>query len=119
MGTPLAKAPRGGSLHGRRGSEARGEARPAAAGPERWQLPESIAACLQPDLDYDNNDRTSLVNAVVFANALAKKCGVCVGRFDATDVDAIVMIGRSLIGVNDDVLRTLTKTLKDRVTLFD
>lgn len=82
---------------------------------ERWQLPEAVVRCVQADLDYDNNDRTSLVNAVVFANALAKKCGVHVGAVDADDVDAIVMIGRSLIGVNDDVLRTLTKTLKDRV----
>jgi putative nucleotidyltransferase with HDIG domain len=87
---------------------------------EKWQLPSGILACLQQDLDYDNNDRASLVNAVVFANALAKKSGVYVGRFDPEDVDAIVMIGRSLIGVNDDVLKTLMKTLKDRVTgMFD
>ncbi|GEJ59215.1 HDOD domain-containing protein [Anaeromyxobacter diazotrophicus] len=87
---------------------------------EKWQLPEGIARCLQQDLDYDNADRASLVNAVVFANALAKKSGVYVGTFDPEDVDAIVMIGRSLIGVNDDVLKTLTKGLKDRVTgMFD
>ena len=87
---------------------------------ERWQIPEGIQKCLQENLDYDNGDRTSLVNAVVFANALAKKCGVHVGPIDADDVDAIVMIGRSLIGVNDEVLKTLTKGLKDRVTgLFD
>jgi putative nucleotidyltransferase with HDIG domain len=87
---------------------------------ERWQLPEGILKCLQEDLDYDNADRASIVNAVVFANALAKKCGLYVGKVDSDDVDAIVMIGRSLIGVNDDVLRTLTKGLKDRVGgLFD
>jgi putative nucleotidyltransferase with HDIG domain len=87
---------------------------------EKWQLPECILRCVRDELDYDNADRTSLVNAVCFANALAKKCGVYVGSFDADDVDAIVMIGRSLIGVNDEVLKTLTKGLKDRVTgLFD
>jgi putative nucleotidyltransferase with HDIG domain len=87
---------------------------------EKWQLPETILKCLQENLDYDNADRTSLVNAVVFANALAKKSGAYVGPVDADDIDAIVMIGRSLIGVNDDVLKTLTKGLKDRVTgLFD
>jgi putative nucleotidyltransferase with HDIG domain len=87
---------------------------------ERWQLPEGIAACLQEGLDYDNADRTSIVNAVVFANALAKKSGVHVGPFDAEDADAIVMIGRSLIGVNDEVLKTLTKGLEARVAgLFD
>jgi hypothetical protein len=75
---------------------------------------------MQADLDYDNTDRTALVNAVCFANALAKTAGVYVGPVDADDVDAIVMIGRSLIGVNDDVLKTLLKSLKDRVEgLFD
>jgi putative nucleotidyltransferase with HDIG domain len=87
---------------------------------EKWQLPEGVQRCLAENLDYDNSDRTSLVNAVVFANALAKKTGTYVGPVDADDVDAIVMIGRSLIGVNDEVLKTLTKGLKDRVTgLFD
>ncbi len=87
---------------------------------EKWQLPESVVKCLQENLDYDNADRASVVNAVVFANALAKKTGVYVGPFDADDTDAIVMIGRSLIGVNDEVLKTLTKGLKERVGgLFD
>lgn len=83
---------------------------------EKWQLPEAILKCLEENLDYDNADRTSLANAVVFANALAKKTGVYVGKVDADDIDAILMIGRSLIGVNDEVLKTLTKGLNDRVT---
>lgn len=82
---------------------------------EKWQIGGEVLACMQPDLDYDNTDRASLVNAVCFANALAKKVGVYVGPMDADDVDAIVMIGRSLIGVNDDILKTLLKSLKDRV----
>jgi len=87
---------------------------------EKWQLPEGIARCLGENLDYDNADRTSLVNAVLFANALAKKTGIYVGAVDADDLDALVMIGRSLIGVNDEVLKTLLKGLKDRVDgLFD
>jgi putative nucleotidyltransferase with HDIG domain len=87
---------------------------------EKWQLPDEVLKCMQDGLDYDNNDRTSLVNAVCFANALAKKSGVYVGTFDADDVDAIVMIGRSLIGVNDEILKTLLKGLKERVEgLFD
>ncbi len=87
---------------------------------EKWQLPDGVQKCLQENLDYDNSDRNSLVNAVVFANALAKKTGFYVGTVDADDIDALVMIGRSLIGVNDEVLKTLTKGLKDRVTgLFD
>jgi putative nucleotidyltransferase with HDIG domain len=87
---------------------------------EKWQFPEQVVRCMQESVEYDNADRASLSNAVCFANALAKKTGVYVGPFDAEDVDAIVMIGRSLIGVSDEVLKTLTKGLKDRVTgLFD
>lgn len=87
---------------------------------EKWQLPDAITRCLGENLDYDNSDRTSFLNAVIFANALAKKSGVYVGTIDAEDIDALVMIGRSLIGVNDEILKTLLKGLKDRVTgLFD
>jgi putative nucleotidyltransferase with HDIG domain len=87
---------------------------------EKWQLPDQVVKCMQADLDYDNGDRTSLANAVCFANALAKKSGVYVGAIDAEDVDAIVMIGRSIIGVNDDILKTLLKGVKERVNgLFD
>jgi len=87
---------------------------------EKWQFPEQVLKCMQDNIEYDNADRTSLSNAVCFANALAKKTGVYVGPIDAEDVDAIVMIGRSLIGVNDDVLKTLSKGLKDRVDgLYD
>jgi putative nucleotidyltransferase with HDIG domain len=87
---------------------------------EKWQFPEQVQKCMQENVEYDNADRTSLSNAVCFANALAKKTGLCVGPVDAEDVDAIVMIGRSLIGVNDDILKTLSKGLKDRVDgLYD
>jgi len=87
---------------------------------EKWQLPDLIVKCLGENLDYDNSDRTSPVNAVIFANALSKKSGVYVGNVDLEDIDALVMIGRSLIGVNDEILKTLLKGLKDRVTgLFD
>src|SRR5512147_2864346 len=83
---------------------------------EKWQFPEQVVRCMQENVEYDNADRTSLANAVCFANALAKKTGVYVGPVDAEDVDAIVMIGRSLIGVSDEILKTLMKGLKDRVT---
>ncbi len=87
---------------------------------DKWQLPESLRACIEVVSDYDNSNRSSVVNAVLFANALAKKSGVYVGEIDADDTDALVMIGRSLIGVNDEVLKTLVKGLKDRITgLFE
>jgi putative nucleotidyltransferase with HDIG domain len=82
---------------------------------EKWSLPDEIVKCMQADLDYDNGDRTCVGNAVCFANALAKKSGLYVGPYDEDDVDAIVMIGRSLVGVNDEVVKTLVKGLRDRV----
>jgi HD-like signal output (HDOD) protein len=87
---------------------------------QKWQLPDEVVKCMQEDLDYDNSDRTAIPNVVCFANALAKKSGLYVGPFDPDDVDAIVMIGRSLVGVNDEIVKTLVKGLNDRVQgMFD
>lgn len=82
---------------------------------EAWQLPETIAACIRDSGEYDKADRHSLTNAVTFANALAKKSGIYAGEVDHDDNDALIMIGRSAIGVSDDILRTLTKGLRERV----
>jgi putative nucleotidyltransferase with HDIG domain len=83
---------------------------------EKWQLPASITACIRDAGEYDKGERHSLPNAVCFSNALAKKTGIYAGRVDADDNDALIMIGRSAIGISDDILRTLTKGLRERVT---
>jgi len=85
---------------------------------ERWQLPPSIVACIRESAEYDKGDRISFANAVCFANSLAKKAGVYAGPVDGDDNDAIIMIGRSVIGVSDDVLPTLTEGLRERVAGF-
>jgi len=87
---------------------------------DRWQLPPPIVACIKDSAEYDKGDRASFANAVCFANALAKKSGIYAGPIDADDNDAIIMIGRSVIGISDDILRTLTKGLRERVSgLYD
>jgi HD-like signal output (HDOD) protein len=87
---------------------------------EKWALPPPIIACVKEAAEYDQANRHSLANAVCFANALAKKSGIYAGPLDAEDNDALVMIGRSVIGISDDILRTLTKGLRERVTgLYD
>jgi putative nucleotidyltransferase with HDIG domain len=87
---------------------------------DRWQLPSPIVACIRESAEYDKGDRASFANAVCFANALAKKTGIYAGGIDADDNDAIIMIGRSVIGISDDILRTLTKGLRERVAgLYD
>jgi putative nucleotidyltransferase with HDIG domain len=82
---------------------------------EKWQLPPAISASIRAAGEFDKADRQSLSNAVCFANALAKKSGISAGAFEAEDNDAIVMIGRSLIGISDEILRTLTKGLREKV----
>jgi putative nucleotidyltransferase with HDIG domain len=87
---------------------------------ERWQLPPPIVTCIKEAAEYDQGNRHSLANAVCFSNSLAKKAGIYAGPIDAEDNDALVMIGRSVIGISDDILRTLTKGLRERVTgLYD
>jgi len=92
----------------------------AVALAEKWQLPGPIIVCIKDSAEYDKGDRHSLANAVCFSNALAKKTGIYAGEVLAEDNDAIIMIGRSVIGISDDILRTLTKGLRERVSgLYD
>ncbi|HYD40139.1 MAG TPA: HDOD domain-containing protein [Anaeromyxobacter sp.] len=92
----------------------------AVALAEKWQLPAPIVTCIKDSGEYDKGDRHSLANAVCFSNALSKKAGIYAGTVDAEDNDAVIMIGRSVIGISDDILRTLTKGLRERVTgLYD
>jgi putative nucleotidyltransferase with HDIG domain len=87
---------------------------------EKWQMPEQVTRCIRECVEYDNADRASLVNIVCFSNSLAKKTGIYAGTIDADEVDALVMIGRSIIGANDEIIKTLTRGLKERVSgLYD
>ena len=87
---------------------------------EKWQMPEQVTRCIKECVEYDNADRASLVNIVCFSNSLAKKTGIYAGTIDADEVDALVMIGRSIIGANDEIIKTLTRSLKERVSgLYD
>jgi len=87
---------------------------------EKWQMPEQVTRCIRECAEYDNADRASLVNIVCFSNSLAKKTGIYAGTIDADEVDALVMIGRSIIGANDEIIKTLTRGLKERVAgLYD
>jgi len=64
--------------------------------------------------EYDNSDRLSIANAVRFANAVAKQQGIYVGNVDADDIEALVMIGRSLLGLEPEVVTRLTDGLKNK-----
>jgi hypothetical protein len=52
---------------------------------------------------------------VRFSNALAKREGLYVGPVDRDDAEALVMIGRSLLGVDEEVVGRLASGLAGRI----
>jgi putative nucleotidyltransferase with HDIG domain len=83
---------------------------------EAWKLPPEISTAIADCADYDADQRDGIANIVRLANALAKKAGYAAGPVDQADVEALIMIGRSMIGASEEVLDGLTKGLKDRLT---
>lgn len=80
----------------------------------KWQLPEDVARAIENCGDYDPVAQTSTGNAVRFANALAKQKGIYDGAVDAQENDALIMVGQSLLGVDEAAVERLTKNLKTR-----
>jgi HD-like signal output (HDOD) protein len=76
---------------------------------ERWQMPEPVQRAIRDCTEYDNADRLSIANCVRFANAVAKQSGVYVGPMVKDDVEALVMIGKSLLNIDDEVITRLTR----------
>ncbi len=81
----------------------------------KWELPETVVKSVQRCDDYDAADRLSGVNAVRFANALAKREGIYLGAVDTADNDALIMIGCSLLGLDTSVIDRLVKDIHTRV----
>jgi len=84
---------------------------------QRWQLPDEVVAAIRECNEFDISRRHTPANYVRFANALAKREGYHVGAVDPDEVKALIMIGRSLLEVNDEILTNLTATLRERVNL--
>jgi putative nucleotidyltransferase with HDIG domain len=80
----------------------------------KWQLPDEIQKAIEECADYDPANRLSTGNAVRFANAVAKQQGIYVGSVSAEDNDALVMIGRSLLSIDDETLTRLSSDLKEK-----
>ena len=79
---------------------------------KKWELPEAVASCIAECAEYNNSDRLSVGNAVRFANALSKQLGIYVGEVDKEDVEALVMIGKSLLNLDDQSVSKLTASIK-------
>jgi putative nucleotidyltransferase with HDIG domain len=82
---------------------------------EHWQLPELVKRTIAESSEYDSTNRQSAVNAVCFANALAKANGFYPGPCDVDDANALIMIGRSLLGIEEEPVMRLVASLKERI----
>lgn len=80
----------------------------------KWQLPDDVVAAIEQCDEYDAGSRRSCGNAVRFANAIAKREGFYVGSVQAEDNDALIMLGKSLLGVTDEVLGRVIAGLRSR-----
>jgi putative nucleotidyltransferase with HDIG domain len=80
-----------------------------------WKLPEPIAAAIRDCSDYDGADRTSVGNVVRLANALAKREGYTTGPVDAADIEAMIMVGMSMLGADTSVLDRLVTNVRTRL----
>ncbi len=81
---------------------------------KKWQLTEEIQKAIEECADYDPANRLSTGNAVRFANAVTKQQGIYIGEVNADDNDALVMVGRSLLGIDDETLARLAGDLKEK-----
>jgi HD-like signal output (HDOD) protein len=82
---------------------------------KKWQLAEEIQNATLAFSDFDVANRRSVGNAVHFSNALAKQLGIYVG--EVSDFEALVMVGKSLLGIDDDAIARITDNIKTRCRL--
>jgi putative nucleotidyltransferase with HDIG domain len=84
-----------------------------------WKLAPEISAAIVDASDYDPGDRKGVGNIVRFANAIAKREGYVAGPIDADDIEAMIMVGQSMIGADEELVNRLTSGLKGRVAPQD
>jgi len=82
---------------------------------EKWNLAPPVVAAIRDCNEYDPGDRRGPANIVRFANALVKKHGLATGTYDAEDVGALIMIGRSMLGLEEEVVSRLAAGIKARI----
>lgn len=82
---------------------------------EKWALPDVITGCIRDCGEFDPVERQSLSNVICFANALVKAAGLGSGESDVEDANALVMIGRSILGVDDSLVNSLSGNVRARV----
>ena len=76
---------------------------------EAWEMPPEVTGVIKDSGEYDAGNRESPTNAVRFANALSKLYGFGAGDFDEKQVTTQIMIGRSLLGIEEGVAEELAR----------
>jgi putative nucleotidyltransferase with HDIG domain len=80
-----------------------------------WKLPDPITEAIHDCSDYDPSDRTSIANVVRLANALAKREGYTTGPIDAADIEAMIMVGVSMLGADTQAIEQLAGAIGSRL----
>jgi len=83
---------------------------------EHWGIPDAVASTIRDSSEFDPGNRGSLANLVCFANALAKGAGLGVddSKESVDDANALVMIGRSMLGIDEQLANTVATNTKTR-----
>jgi HD-like signal output (HDOD) protein len=79
---------------------------------KQWNMSPEICKAIKDCIEFDPIERASASNAVRFANALAKREGVYAGAVDMEQVDTVLLIGRSMLGLDDDAINALSTALR-------
>jgi putative nucleotidyltransferase with HDIG domain len=87
----------------------------AVALAQEWRMPAVVQTVVNNCKEYDSEQKLSVPNFVRFANVLAKAQGAYVGSVDMDICTAQVMIGRSLLGLDAEVVSRLCADLRGRV----
>ena len=79
-----------------------------------WKLPRDVIDAIRDSSDYDATNRGSTANIVRLANAVAEREGFVTQPVDLADVDAMIMVGTSMLGADNALLGRLSTTLRQR-----
>ncbi len=86
-----------------------------AALASQWTLPVSVAKAIAGCDAYEDGGRGSCTNLVRYANALTKRQGIYVGTIEADEVEAVIVEGRRVLGIDETTEAGFLVGLAERV----